>query len=62
MRRRARFGAQRPRSISAIVDRVVQKVEIVEIDGESYRQKEAMERAERRAKERKQHGRRGRSS
>lgn len=48
--------------VSAIVDRVVHKVEIVKIDGESYRQKEAMERAERRAKERKQHGRRGRSS
>lgn len=40
--------------VSAIVDRVVHKVEIVKIDGESYRQKEAMERAERKAKERKQ--------
>lgn len=39
--------------VSAIVDRVVHKVEIVKIDGESYRQKEAMERAERKAKERK---------
>lgn len=39
--------------VSAIVDRVVHKVEIVKIDGESYRQKEALERAERKAKERK---------
>lgn len=39
--------------VSAIVDRVVHKVEIVKIDGESYRQKEAMERAERKATERK---------
>jgi DNA replication protein DnaC len=44
--------------VSAIVDRVVHKVEIVKIDGESYRQKEAMERAERKAKERKQASRR----
>jgi DNA replication protein DnaC len=39
--------------VSAIVDRVVHKVEIVKIDGESYRQKEALERAERKAQERK---------
>jgi DNA replication protein DnaC len=39
--------------VSAIVDRVVHKVEVVKIDGESYRQKEALERAERKAKERK---------
>lgn len=38
--------------VSAIVDRVVHKVEIVKIDGESYRQREAMERAEKKAKER----------
>src|SRR5690606_13693557 len=43
--------------VSAIVDRVVHKAEIVKIDGESYRQKEAMERAERRAKERKERAR-----
>jgi hypothetical protein len=30
----------------------VHKVEIVKIDGESYRQREAMERAEQRAKDR----------
>jgi DNA replication protein DnaC len=40
--------------VSAIVDRVVHKVEIVKIDGESYRQREAMERADRKAKERKE--------
>jgi DNA replication protein DnaC len=38
--------------VSAIVDRLVHKVEIVRIDGESYRQREAMERAEQRAKDR----------
>lgn len=43
--------------VSAIVDRVVHKVEIVKIDGESYRQKEAMARAEQRAKERKDRAR-----
>jgi DNA replication protein DnaC len=48
--------------VSAIVDRVVHKVEIVKIEGESYRQKEAMERAERRAKERKQNSRQRRST
>lgn len=40
--------------VSAIVDRVVHRVEIVKIDGDSYRQKEAMERAEQKAKERKE--------
>ena len=40
--------------VSAIVDRVVHKVEIVKIDGESFRQREALERAERKAKERKE--------
>jgi DNA replication protein DnaC len=38
--------------VSALVDRIVHRAEIVKIDGDSYRQKEAMERAERRAKER----------
>jgi len=40
--------------VSAIVDRVAHKAELVKIVGESYRQKEAMERAERKAKERKE--------
>jgi DNA replication protein DnaC len=40
--------------VSAIVDRVVHKVDIVKIDGESYRQKEVTERAERKARERKE--------
>lgn len=48
--------------VSAIVDRVVHKVEIVKIDGESYRQKEAMERAETKAKERKERAKKRRSS
>ena len=48
--------------VSAIVDRVVHKVEIVKIDGESYRQKEAMERAERKAKERKDRAKKRRPS
>jgi DNA replication protein DnaC len=47
--------------VSAIVDRVVHKVEIVKIDGESYRQKEALERAERKAKERKERAKKRRS-
>lgn len=38
--------------VSALIDRIVHRAEIVKIDGDSYRQKEAMERAERRAKER----------
>jgi DNA replication protein DnaC len=38
--------------VSAIVDRVVHRVEIVKIDGESYRQREALARAELRAKDR----------
>ena len=48
--------------VSAIVDRVVHKVEIVKIDGESYRQREALERAERKAKERKDRAKKPRSS
>ena len=48
--------------VSAIVDRVVHKAEIVKIDGESYRQKEAMERAARKAKERKERAKKRRSS
>ena len=47
--------------VSAIVDRVVHKVEIVKVDGESYRQREAMERAERKAKERKERAKKRRS-
>ncbi len=48
--------------VSAIVDRVVHKVEIVKIDGESFRQREALERAERKAKERKERAKKRRSS
>lgn len=48
--------------VSAIVDRVVHKAEIVKIDGDSYRQKEAMERAEQKAKERKERSKKRRSS
>lgn len=48
--------------VSAIVDRVVHKVEIVKIDGESYRQKEAKERAERKTQERKARAKKARSS
>jgi len=39
--------------VSALVDRIVHKAEIVKIDGSSYREKEARERNERRAKERR---------
>jgi DNA replication protein DnaC len=38
--------------VSALIDRIVHRAEIVKIDGDSYRQKESMARAERRAKER----------
>jgi len=38
--------------VTALIDRLVHKAEIVRIDGESYRLKEAKERAERIAKER----------
>lgn len=48
--------------VSAIVDRVVHKAELVSIDGESYRQKEALERAEQKAKERKERAKKRRSS
>ena len=48
--------------VSAIVDRVVHKVEIVKIDGESYRQREALERADRKAKERTERAKKRRSS
>lgn len=48
--------------VSAIVDRVVHKVEIVKIDGESFRQKEAMDRAEQKAKERKERARKRRAT
>jgi DNA replication protein DnaC len=39
--------------VTALVDRLVHKAEIVAIDDESYRAKEAKERAERKADERK---------
>ena len=48
--------------VSALVDRIVHRAEIVKIDGDSYRQKEAMERAERRAKERAAAAKKRRSS
>jgi DNA replication protein DnaC len=38
--------------VTALVDRIMHKAEIVRIEGKSYRAKEAMERAEQRAKER----------
>lgn len=38
--------------VVALVDRLIHRSEIVEIDGESYRRKEALERADARAKER----------
>jgi DNA replication protein DnaC len=40
-------------SVVTLVDRLIHRSEIVEIDGESYRRKEALERAETRAKERR---------
>ena len=40
-------------SVTALVDRLVHKAEIVQIEGESYRAKEARERAEQKAKARK---------
>ncbi len=48
--------------VSALIDRIVHRAEIVKIDGDSYRQKEAMERAERRAKERADAAKKRRSS
>lgn len=39
--------------VVTLVDRLIHRSEIVEIDGKSYRRKEAMERAEARAKERR---------
>jgi DNA replication protein DnaC len=41
--------------VTAMVDRLVHRVEIVSIEGESYRAKEAKERAARKQKERKKH-------
>ena len=38
--------------VSALVDRIVHRAEIVVVDGKSYREKEARERTEQRAKER----------
>lgn len=48
--------------VSALVDRIVHRVEIVQITGESYRQKDAMERAERRVKERAEKAKKRRAS
>lgn len=48
--------------VSALVDRVVHRAEIVKIAGESYRKKEAAERAERKAKERADKSRKRRPS
>ena len=43
--------------VSALIDRLVHRAEIVKIEGESYRAKEALERSERRAAARKSKGR-----
>ncbi|MEZ6036529.1 MAG: IS21-like element helper ATPase IstB [Planctomycetota bacterium] len=48
--------------VSALVDRIVHRAEIVSIFGESFRQKEAMERAARRAKDRASANKKRRSS
>jgi DNA replication protein DnaC len=45
--------------VTALVDRLVHKAEIIAIEGESYRAKEAKERSERKAKERKARQKRG---
>lgn len=47
--------------VSALVDRIVHRAEIVRIVGESYRKKEAEERAERKAKERAEKSKKRRS-
>lgn len=44
-------------SVVTLIDRLIHNSEIVEIDGESYRRKEALERAEARAKARRTHRR-----
>lgn len=46
--------------VTALVDRLTHRAEIIKIEGDSYREKEAKERALRKAQERKAH-RRGRS-
>jgi len=48
--------------VSALVDRIVHRAEIVKIAGESYRKKEAAERAEQKAKERADKSKKRRSS
>jgi len=48
--------------VSALVDRIVHRAEIVTIAGRSYREKEARERTERRARERKARAKKRRSS
>jgi DNA replication protein DnaC len=40
-------------SVTALIDRLVHKAEIIQIEGESYRAKEAKERAEEKARQRK---------
>ena len=45
--------------VVSLVDRLVHNAEIIAIEGESYRLKEARERAESRAKERKARGKSG---
>jgi len=39
--------------VSALIDRLVHRAEIIKIDGKSYREREALERSQRRAAERK---------
>ena len=48
--------------VSALIDRIVHRAEIVKIDGESYRKKEATERAEQKAQERAAKSRKRRPS
>ena len=60
--RRAVVCALLASCVSALVDRVVHRAEIVKIAGESYRKKEAAERAEQKAKERADKSRKRRPS
>ena len=46
--------------VSALIDRLVHRAEILKVDGKSYREREALERAQRRAAERKAKKKRGR--
>jgi DNA replication protein DnaC len=47
--------------VTALIDRIVHRAEIVKIDGESYRKKEAEERAAQKAKERAEKSKKKRS-